>query len=157
MFFMLDTNSTPVKSNLKTETVDENKIEAHCFDTELEGFGKVRFESHSVDRKLVFFLSKNGKRFYEFPAFKNTWTFEEVLAVSFQDINGDKKKDVLVIANFITGMGQNGVIPFAVAGVYLNAETKFIFSNKNENLNAKMNSKHSDFTIASVKKYFPKN
>jgi hypothetical protein len=149
--------SAPTKSNIKTETSDANKIETQCFDTELEGFGKVKFESHHINEKLYFYLSKNGKRFYEFPSHEYTWTLEEVLAVSFQDINGDKKKDVLVIANYITGMGKDGVVPFAVASVFLNAETKFIYSKKNDKLNTDMNAKHADFTIQNIKKYFPKN
>ncbi len=156
-FLILTLHSAPTKSNIKTETSDENKIKAQCFDTELEGFGKVKFESHSISRKLFFFLSKNGERFYEFPNVENGWTLEEIQAVSFQDINGDKSKDVLVIASFITGMGKDGVIPFSVGYVFLNADKKFIYSKKNDKMNSVMNAKHADFTIQNIKKYFPKN
>ena len=47
------------------------------------------------------------------------YEFSEIAAVSFQDINRDGNKDIIIIADFMTGIGPNGAKPFPLPIVYL--------------------------------------
>ena len=47
------------------------------------------------------------------------YEFAEIAAVSFQDINRDGNKDIIIIADFMTGIGPNGAKPFPLPIVYL--------------------------------------
>jgi hypothetical protein len=48
----------------------------------------------------------------------NQWTVDEVKAVSFPDLNGDGRFEVLAIVSAMSGMGPEGAYPFAVAAVW---------------------------------------
>ncbi|OAB41696.1 hypothetical protein [Paenibacillus glacialis] len=106
--------------------------EKQSFDTSLAGWKNVRFvstlkneENHSFIQ-AQFFLTENGKEDYEnkvlyqFPEFYgNTGRMiDKVKAVAFKDLNQDGRTDIVIIADYITGVNKNGVETRPVAGVY---------------------------------------
>ncbi|MEO1621742.1 MAG: hypothetical protein AAFU53_12020 [Cyanobacteria bacterium J06632_3] len=53
------------------------------------------------------------------PPHADGWWFQEVKAVSFDELNGDSQgPDIIVIADYITGIGPTGSEPFSVAKAY---------------------------------------
>lgn len=106
-------------------------FEDQSFWTELEGWGKVRFVSgeESVDGtyKLQLYLVDDGTVIYKFPEFYgNQWSMlDELEAVSFQDVNMDGLKDILIIADYMTGVGPTGAEPFPVGSIYFQKGKEF--------------------------------
>lgn len=108
-------------------------IENQSFWTDFEKWGKVRFISGKVHDngpfKLRFYLTdKEEKVLYRFPEFYgNQWpSFEELTAVAFKDVNKDGLKDIIIIAQYITGVGAQGVTPFPTAGIYFRKGMEFV-------------------------------
>ncbi|MCZ6862509.1 MAG: VCBS repeat-containing protein [Alphaproteobacteria bacterium] len=100
-------------------------IGKQSFDTELAGFGKVRFVSLIDDRsgpgKCRFELRRGGLTVYRFPkAHANDWSCWEITAIAFADVNGDGRKDVIVMAKAITGIGPTGARTFNANTIYYN-------------------------------------
>lgn len=107
------------------EKLDESRVIAEqSFDLDLNDFGEVRFVSYlptydTLWEDVSFVLAKDNQIVYHFPAyFENNSTendsvgmFDSVEAVGFQDIDGDGAKDVIVIINYVTGAGSQGMIP----------------------------------------------
>jgi hypothetical protein len=107
--------------DLKNEGI--KVIEKQSFEVSFENWGKVRFVSGvktDWPNKLKLFLSNaQQKIIYRFPEFSgNIWVFNEVRTVSFKDVNKDKLKDIIIIADNVTGIGKEGTIPFPVCGIY---------------------------------------
>lgn len=99
-----------------TYSMDIWRIDDQCFDVELDGWGEVTFASYGQDKSAygykdaVFKLEKNGEELYQFPFVREEnyrigESFLGVLAVSFQDYNGDGKKDIIVIAEYKSEVG----------------------------------------------------
>lgn len=108
-------------------------IEDQSFWIQLENWGKVRFvsgKSRVAGRsKLDFYLvDDNGKVLYKFPDFYgNKWPwFEGIRAVSFQDVNKDGLTDIIVSAEYSTGAGPQGAIPFPIGGIYYQKNREFV-------------------------------
>jgi hypothetical protein len=100
-------------------------IAEQSFDTSFAGFGKVRFVSlidhRSGPGRSRFELRRGGRAVYRFPEpHANDWSCQEITAVAFADLNGDGRKDVIVMAKAITGIGPTGVRPFDANTVYYN-------------------------------------
>ena len=88
------------------------KIEDQSFEVDLGGsWGQAVFTSYAPDtavystQDVSFALVKNGETIYEFPDvmednFRSRETFLGILAVSFQDYDGDGEKDVIVICEY---------------------------------------------------------
>lgn len=55
----------------------------------------------------------------------NSWTPDGLKAVSFPDLDGDGYADVMVIAEYMTGIGPDGAKPFPVASIYRNKKDHF--------------------------------
>jgi hypothetical protein len=69
---------------------------------------------------------------YSFPYyFENNNTeysaglFDSIAAVAFCDVNNDTIKDVIIIINYITGAGPQGMIPRPRARIYLADKKSF--------------------------------
>src|SRR5690606_11720876 len=78
---------------------------------------------------LKFYLSDNkGDILYEFPYFYgNDWPmFYDLKAISFKDVNDDGLEDILVIAEYISGVGEDGTIPIPVGSIYFQKDNNFI-------------------------------
>ena len=122
-------------------------ITDQTFKTSFANFKAVTFASYNDyeigPAKVRFYLLRNEQVIFEFPELyihSGNWSFESLKAISFKDVNSDGLKDVIIIADYVTGIGPTGMIPFLVAGVYLQQEGKFISDNKiNKILNAQNN------------------
>lgn len=78
---------------------------------------------------------KNDKVVFAFPYYgENNKTdqyaglFDSVEAVAFHDVNGDNLKDVIVIINYITGAGPQGMEPRPKARIFLADKKGFILA-----------------------------
>ena len=105
-----------VLSNVYDESIQDSrdiwKIDDQSFDVDLGGsWGQVTFTSYAPNTSVYstqdvsFALVKNGETVYEFPDvmeenFRSRETFLNILAISFQDYNGDGEKDVIVICEY---------------------------------------------------------
>ncbi len=70
---------------------------------------------------------KQGKAVYRFPDFhvNGKYAYYETRDISLGDVNHDGRKDVAIIAEFMTGIGPSGAEPFGVAGLYLQTGNGF--------------------------------
>ena len=88
---------------------------------------------HSVNFDDVsFFLVKDGQIVYRFPYYCEgndtsgyIGLFDSVEAVGFRDMNRDGKDDIVIIINYITGAGPQGMIPRPTARIFLAGEKEF--------------------------------
>ncbi len=114
------------------ESLEENRIiQTQSFDIELNDWGKVKFISYEPDTSIdfedvSFLLIKDDKIVYSFPYYcENNRTdnyaglYDSVAAVGFEDVNNDNHKDVIVIINYITGAGPQGLMPRPRARIFL--------------------------------------
>ena len=104
---------------------DDTVVAGQSFYTQFAGFGKVRFVSHidnsSGPGKCRFELRGGGRTVYSFPKpYANDWACDKITAISFTDVNGDGRKDVIVMAKAVTGIGPTGARPFNANTVYYN-------------------------------------
>ncbi|MBU7314286.1 TcaA NTF2-like domain-containing protein [Paenibacillus oleatilyticus] len=107
-------------------------IDNQSFQVELNHWGKVKFISgkqlEGSELKASFYLvDENEIILYEFPEFygNDRTSFEGIRAVSFKDVDQDGLKDIIIIAEFSTGIGESGNIPFPVAGIYFQRDNEF--------------------------------
>lgn len=120
-------------SSASSESLGELKekglyiIEEQSFVTNFESWGKVKFISGVMDEKMLFFIvDQEGSILYQLPEFSgNDWFFHEILAISFKDVNNDKLKDIIIIADVITGVGREGAIPFPICNIYFQQKGEF--------------------------------
>ncbi|WP_276353087.1 FG-GAP repeat domain-containing protein [Cohnella caldifontis] len=118
----------------RTPQPQVKEIADQSFDTTLDSWGKVRFvsaEQTNEDGRTELLLSLQDSHknvLYTFPKPKLTegWQLDSVKAVSFQDVNQDGRKDVLVLADYFTGAGEEGVVPFTAATTFLQGNQEFI-------------------------------
>ncbi|MGM1021096.1 MAG: hypothetical protein ACQEXV_11240 [Bacillota bacterium] len=102
------------------------------FTTTLNGWGEVKFISTLKDEdtndliQAKFFLEANSEKhaekkiLYEFPEFygNNSKMIDRIKAVSFKDLNQDGRTDIVIIADYITGVNAHGIETLPVAGIY---------------------------------------
>ncbi len=105
-------------------------ITKHRFDAQLEGFGKVTMvpteDTSDGPGKLRLYLVSGGKPIYLFPDPKGiTWSFDSLDDVTFDDLDGDGRKDLLVVASYMTGAGRGGAEPFPVGFVFFRSGAVF--------------------------------
>jgi len=130
-------------------------IENQSFWIEFENWGKVKFISSEIlidgTYKLRFYLTNESEDIlYQFPEFiGNDWpTFYEIRAVSFKDINKDGLKDIIIIADYLTGIGEQGAIPFPVGSIYFQIRKKFInYSKLDDQINDSGKNKNIDMIV----------
>lgn len=135
---LLSVSSASAASSISGETLDSLQskglmiIESQSFPVELENWGKVRFVSGIMgDPKLkayFFLISDKGEVLYTFPDFfGNRWNnCRGIVAVSFTDVNHDGLTDVVVIAQYATGVGPTGNRPYPIASVYFQKGKEFV-------------------------------
>lgn len=103
----------------RQEAAEGNIIEEQSFETELDGWGKIRFASVAPkggQGAPHFILIRDGETVYTFPEndLPKTDQFAEVSAVSFEDYNQDGKKDVIVLIGY-----QNGADVWTEVQIFL--------------------------------------
>jgi hypothetical protein len=129
------------------------------FSTEFENYGEVKFVSGGVEGdnpfELRLYLTDNdGKVLYSFSDFYgNRWSMlTEIVVVAFKDVNKDGLKDIIIIANYMTGVGENGAVEFPVAGIYFQKDMEFIdISEIDEQINEKGKNANIDEVIKFTK------
>lgn len=122
------------------EELDESRvITEQSFEVDLNDWGEVRFVSYlptydTLWEDVSFVLAKDNQIVYHFPAyFENNSTendsvgmFDSVEAVGFQDIDGDGSKDAIVIINYVTGAGPQGMIPRKTIRIFSSQNNGFV-------------------------------
>ncbi|GMT49947.1 MAG: hypothetical protein IEMM0008_1486 [bacterium] len=115
---------------------------------------KVYFTSVIEDgTKSQFYLVKDRRISFKFPLTEDmkTWFLYEIKAVAFIDMDFDDYVDVVIIQDFMTGIGRDGAKPFSISTVYFNKKNgKF---NYNKNIQKKIGSMTS---VSKIYKYMKK-
>lgn len=132
-------------STLHAMPITPNLIPDEVKTLTLENFGVVKFTPYDdgTDRRaLRLYLEKDGDRVYTFPelAANEQWWFDNLDETFFADLNRDGKKDLVVIASYVTGIGPTGMEPFKVIAVYFQKGMVFVSDPKlDEDLNSPAN------------------
>lgn len=130
-------------------------IDEHSFWVELENWGKVRLVSGKLPfegkYKICFYLvNGKGDILFNFPDLVDNkmWIFSELKAVSFKDVNKDGLKDIVIIADYITGIGKEGAIPFHYSKIYFQKDKTFMDLPKlDEEINDKQKNDNIDMIL----------
>jgi hypothetical protein len=98
------------------------KLEDQSFNTKFENMGDAEFittvEKVNGKDRPHFYLKK-GETLSELNfELDSPDSFYSVSAVSFQDVSGDGKKDIIVIADYTTGAGYMGAIPVSQVVIF---------------------------------------
>lgn len=101
--------------------------------------GEVQFVSYlptyeTLWEDVSFVLAKDNQIIYYFlECYENNSTendsvgmFDSVEAVGFQDIDGDGAKDVIVIINYVTGAGPQGMMPRKTIRIFSSQDNGFV-------------------------------
>lgn len=84
--------------------------------------------------------------------FNSVGMFDSVEAVGFQDIDGDGAKDVIVIVNYITGAGPQGMIPRKTIRIFSSQNDGFVI--QHDLIDELMkNMKEDDISISAICDY----
>ena len=148
------------------EELDESRVIAEqSFDLDLNDFDEVRFVSYlptydTLWEDVSFVLAKDNQIIYYFPEYyENNSTendgigiFDSVEAVGFQDIDGDGSKDVIVIINYVTGAGPQGMTPRKTIRIFSAQDNGFVI--QYELMEELMeNMKEDDISISTICDY----
>lgn len=157
------------KADLNTSLDEKRMIQTQSFNVELDDWGNVRFISYEPDNSVdfedvSFFLTKEDQVIYSFPYYcENNSTqnyvglFDSVAAVGFCDVNNDNFKDVIVIINYVTGAGPQGMTPRPRARIFLadNQEYNQKFDLATDLMDDITNNiEEKDLTISAICEYF---
>ena len=86
-------------------------IEPQSFLVPLAGWGEIHFISYAPTadfEDVRFFLSRDGVTSdYELHPVFTGQTFEQVAAVSFEDVTGDDRADIIVLIDYLTAIGDH--------------------------------------------------
>lgn len=139
-------------------------IKEQTFPVELNGWGNVTFVTYGPKpgadfEDVSFYLMKDKKVVYAFPTYgENNKTeeigglFDSVASVGFRDVNNDSLKDIIVIINYITGAGPQGMEPRPKVRIFL-AENKGFHIAKDMIDDISSHMEERNFTINSIYKY----
>jgi hypothetical protein len=154
----------PSVTTLNVSLDEKRIIQDQSFDVELNDWGNVRFISYEPDNSIdfedvSFFLTKDNHVLYSFPYYceKNSTEnyvglFDSVAAVDFCDVNKDNIKDVIVIINYVTGAGPQGMTPRPRARIFLADNKKFSLATDLID-DITNNIEEKDLTIAAICEY----
>lgn len=162
---LTDSADTKVDDTLGGELDESRVIAEQSFDLDLNDFGEVRFVSYlptydTLWEDVSFVLAKENQIIYYFPVYyENNSTendgigmFDSVEAVGFQDIDGDGSKDVIVIINYVTGAGPQGMIPRKTIRIFSSQNNGFVI--QHDLINELMkNMKEDDISISAICDY----
>lgn len=123
-------------------------IEEQSFQVELNHWGEVRFVSYEpaasekdLQEDVTFYLLKEEEILYQFPYIGGGHTsghgfYWDVKFVMFTDTNADGNKDVVIGAEYMTGIGPQGAVPHVAVRVYEDYGDYFTY---NEGLSDEIN------------------
>lgn len=155
-----DTGETDLNISL-----DESRIlKDQTLPIKLNNWGDVTFVTYGPKtgddfEDVSFYLMKDKKVVYSFPFYweKNKTDetgglFDSVVSVGFRDINHDNLKDVIVIINYITGAGPQGMVPRPKVRIFL-ADKKEFYLAKDLIDDITDHVDESDLTIDTINEY----
>lgn len=103
--------TAPVTFGAGVELDQERVLEQQSFSVNLAGLGRVRFISYAPTEGFNdarFFFSADGRTsLSELTPVLTGLTFEQVAAVSFEDLNGDSFADILLLIDYKDGNGES--------------------------------------------------
>ncbi|MDE7184490.1 MAG: hypothetical protein K2O40_08455 [Lachnospiraceae bacterium] len=142
------------------EKINEYMIQEQSFDVTLDDWGEVTFvscrpTSWRVYEETSFFLVRDDQILYKFPGnnLKDYGgMFDSIGAVAFRDINDDGKDDIVIIINYITGAGPQGMIPRPTVRIFLAGENEFYIADDIET-DVVENVVKKDMTIEAICNY----
>lgn len=123
-------------------------IEEQSFPVELNDWGQVRFVSYEPESSkrdmredVSFYLLKDEEILYQFPYIgtdhvSDDGFFYDVKFIMFTDTNADAREDVVIGAEYMTGIGPQGALPHTVVRIYEDCGNYFSY---NEGLSDKIN------------------
>ncbi len=124
-------------------------------------FQNVFFISYETDAdglfKCSFVLVKNNKITCYFPEYywSTIYSYSEIKAISFKDLNNDGFTDIIIMTDSMTGIAEDGAIPFPCASIYF-SNKKGEYSSKEEldnELTEKLNKEKNFKTIKNIIEY----
>ncbi|WP_040951700.1 hypothetical protein [Gorillibacterium massiliense] len=128
---------TAPRISQKSDAILGEILKDQSFQVNFENLGESEFistqEKTDGEIRLHFYVKKGdsvAELKYE-PSSLNT--FFSVSAVSFRDVSGDGKKDIIVIADYATGVGDMGAIPISQLLIFKQTESGFIEDQTIEN------------------------
>ena len=130
------------------------KIADQSFPASFKYFENVEFATFSDYKNsppsVNFYLMRDSMTVYRFPDHygNENWAFEDIIAVSFKDLNDDGLKDIIIMANYITGVGPSGMEPFKVIDVYFQFENGF---QKNSLISENLNNEDNFELLKTIK------
>lgn len=132
-------------------------IENQCFPISLNSYGRVRFISGSKREDCTtivnfYLLDDENNVLYKLPSFygNEKGMFNNILAVSFKDVNNDGLKDIIIIADYKT----NAAASSPICSIYFGKGREFI---NDKSLDSKINSSSNNKDISSALKYAREN
>jgi|GEM_PF-5677127 len=132
-------------------------LEEHSQWVEFENIGKVYFavvnNFESVSAKHNYYLVKDGEKLSKLPAFygDDMWIVNDFQKLTLEDLNNDGKKDILIEAEYVTGVGPTGMLPFTAISIYFNKdEGKF---ENDPAIDQEVNEMEDDKSLEAIKKY----
>lgn len=114
----------------KSESIIGDILKDQSFQVNFENFGESEFistEEKVNGKKRPHFYFKKGDSVTELKyEYESPESLYYVSAVSFWDVSGDGKKDIIVIADYTTGFGYMGAIPVSQLIIFKQTESGFI-------------------------------
>ena len=135
-----DTTQAEPDVNETSVEIDASRIiEDQSFETQLNGWGDVRFVSCSPDDNIspladvTFYLMEGDSVIYKMPSvyendIRESGLVDGISFVAFKDINDDEKVEVIVGILYETGAGPQGVIPRTEVRIFEDNGDSFSYS-----------------------------
>jgi hypothetical protein len=128
------TSASPSPTNpsvpKRSDSIKGDTLKDQSFQVNIENFGESEFitTEEIVDGKnRPHFYFKKGDSVAELKYEpESPESFYSVSAVSFRDVSGDGKKDIIVIVDYTTGFGYMGAIPISQLIIFKQTEFRFI-------------------------------
>lgn len=161
----LDENDVNLDDDIGSiEKIDEYMIQEQSFDVTLDDWGEVTFvscrpTSWRVNEEPSFFLVRDDQILYKFPCNnlkEYGGMFDSIGAVAFRDINDDGKEDIIIIFNYVSGAGPQGMVPRPALRIFLAGENEFYLA---EDIieNVEQHILKKDMTIETICNYLKDN
>ncbi|RKD35016.1 hypothetical protein [Lacrimispora algidixylanolytica] len=146
-------------------TLDESRIiKDQTFVATLNDWGEVTFVTYGPKpgadfEDVTFYLMKNKKVVYAFPFYGEDnkineigGLFDSVASIGFRDVNHDDLEDIIVIINYVTGAGPQGMVPRPKVRIFRADKKEFhLAKDLIDDITNQMN--ESDLTINGIYKY----
>lgn len=124
-------STSPTKPSVptKSDSIIGDTLKDQSFQVNNENFGEFEFittEEKVNGKNRPHFYFKKGDSVAELKYEpESPESFYYVSAVSFRDVSGDGKKDIIVIADYTTGFGYMGAIPISQLIILKQTESGF--------------------------------